>query len=192
MLSHCCEMRNPFVVVLDKCRAGFHFFSPCALWTLDLGFRLLIVWLLHVAIAQLKLKLPPYVFINFLWLLDELVWCNFMPHIAVHELVKKSVFCARQLQVRVSFHWSMCSANLGSGFRLLKFLVAVSGAFQLKWGCHRKFSKFLFIAGRSLQGKVSCDEYSRPAGERGISSLTQMTELGSFLGWYLTNSTPLR
>lgn len=55
---------------------------------------------------------------------------------------EKSVLYARQLQVRVSIYWSVCSTNLGSGFRLLNVLVVVSSAFQSKWGSTASFLNF--------------------------------------------------
>ena len=74
-----------------------------------------------------------------------------MPHIAVHELVKNSFFSLDncRLGFRLLVH-VLCKPWVR--VQAFEFLGCCIWCFSIEAGCHRKFSKFLLIAGRSLQG----------------------------------------
>lgn len=99
----------------------------------------------------------------------RLAGLNSMLHIAAHEKLRDSLFVLDKCSLRVHFISPYAPQILGHGFGFRISGCYIRFFFDLKWGCHHMFLKYLFIAGRPLQGQFSCDEYSRPARERGIS-----------------------
>lgn len=132
-------------------------------------------------------------------------WASLMQFRASHSRARvgeKSVLYARQLQVRVSIYWSVCSTNLGSGFRLLNVLVVVSSAFQSKWGSTASFLNFSsLLAGHckvwshamstlDLPGKDAFHRWPKWLNLEGFWGDTQLIQRlsGNIIGYVLQQS----